>query len=176
MAHNTLEKLIKKATDFSNELKELSSARENKDYPKAYSVCLNLLESNYQSPIIWAVLGVLIQVMDDSEEAEVPSLEYAGKCFEVACKLSSERINPFIELGYFNYVANGDSKKALQQFEVSRRAAIDLALEAIEGELKCYVDTSNYEIPQDIIDFTNLFESLDCKLLIDELNDLKGDQ
>lgn len=137
-------------------LAQLNILHNQEKYAEAFKLVENLLEDYPYLVELLVKRAKIIQLLDN-DDAESPSLETAKESLEIANMIAPQSIEPYIELGYFEYAINNCPGDAIKYFDVARTNA-ELGLkEAFIGEIKCYIDMNKISKARELIEKAKVF-------------------
>ena len=94
-----------------------------------------------------------IQILEGESLSQLPSLDVAKYSLEMACNLSPDLIEPYLELGYFEYAICDRAREALEYFNIASEKIAQHPIDKYRrelkqiliGKIKCYIDLNNYD-------------------------------
>ncbi|OZG73373.1 hypothetical protein BTA51_10110 [Hahella sp. CCB-MM4] len=162
---------MKELDEYINLRDELDRLLSLKDYEKAFSLCESLVKRYVSSCDLWYIRGLLILKLDFPQDSTARTLDDAYQSLCTSVILSPKNKYANIEAGFFELNINDDPDRALAYFKAARINALEELRQAVEGELKVYVDKkSDISEIAELKSILNIFEGdLDIELILDEL-------
>lgn len=125
---------------YQESMDQLLSLYREKKFWQAYDLVNELLDKYPCAVDLLVRRAMIIQLLDNKEGREIPSLDRAKQDLLLACQLAPNATEPFIELGHFEYAVMDDADEGMKHFITAQENADNGMKEALIGQIKCYVD------------------------------------
>lgn len=126
-----------------------------------------------------------LQLLDGELLSQIPYLDIARQSLEMARDLSPNLVEPYLELGYFEYAICDRSRKALKYFNIAEEKTQQDLIEKNKqnlkqifiGKIKCYLDLDECDRAREELEKAqNLFPDDDeLEILEYELEEYEDD-
>jgi tetratricopeptide (TPR) repeat protein len=144
-------------------LTQVNTLHNQEKYVEAFQLVEKLLVDYPYSVELLVKRAKIIQLLDNND-ANSPSLETAKESLIIANVIAPQSIEPYIELGYFEYAINNCPGDAINYFNVAKKNA-ELGLkEALIGEIKCYIDMNKISEARKLIEKAKVFFPHDSEI------------
>lgn len=136
---------------YHNSLQQVISLCKEKKFWAAYDLVNELLDKYPVTPSLLMRRAMIIQMLDTMEGREIPSLEQVKQDLLLACELAPEEIEPFIELGHFEYAVMDRPDEGMKHFITAQQNADNGMKEALIGRIKCHADMGEMQQAKELL-------------------------
>jgi tetratricopeptide (TPR) repeat protein len=149
---------------FRDSVADLSTLIAEKRLAEALRLVEELLEKSPGSVLLLIKRAMLIQLQEDS--TDLPPLEAARESLERAIEAEPDSIEPYIELGNFEYAVADDPLTALGLFEEAASHAENSLKAALIGTVKCQLELGRADEARRTIERGKTYFPNDLELML----------
>jgi len=160
-------------TKYKKSVDQLLSIYRKKQFWESYDLVNELLDQYPCAVDLLVLRSMIIQLLDKREGREVPSPDLVKQDLLIACQLAPGAIEPFIELGHFEYAVMDRPDEGMKHFITAQQNADNGMKAALIGRIKCHADMGEMQQAKELLAMArkNYADDDEIEILYYELED-----